>query len=226
MDLGQKFGELKDKAVDFVKDMAKTVDKRCYFTARSNNVSVLDRIFGENDPKSVMYELRKVRRFLVPNTPTVMYSAVVEYDDLSFTQTNYKYPAYTKSYPSEITVSFELTAMTGQEAKFMLSVIKFLQTNSKSEFGVKAGMYAGHPPPVLNFNYLGQHMFHNVPVVIKGYQLSFEPDVDYVEVPFMKTRVPAFTTITITLETMYNPRELRDNFSLKDMKTGKLKGYI
>jgi hypothetical protein len=82
------------------------------------------------------------------------------------------------------------------------------------------------PPPVLNFNYLGQHMFHNLPVVIKSFQLSFEPDVDYVEVPFMKTRVPAFTTITLSLETLFNPRELRDEFSLKDMKTGKLKGYI
>jgi hypothetical protein len=222
---------VKDKAKETLSEFlsGESPDSRCILAPRDKtNSEVVDRIFGKDDDSSPMYPLRKSKRLLFPNTPSIQFGGTAEYEDFGFAHTNYKSNSYVKSYPSEIMLTAEFTATTPFEAKYMLAVIHFCRSVTKMEFGVKAGDNAGTPPPVLNFSYLGKHMFNKVPVVMKNFQMSFDTEVDYVDVPFFKTRVPSYTTITMTLEPYYNPREMRNEFHLDDFKTGKLinRGYI
>lgn len=229
------FQDMVNGALESIKSTAseflsgESPDPRCILAPRDrSNDKVVDRVFGPNSSSNPMYPLRKSKRLLFPNTPTVTFGGTAEYEDYGIAHTNYKYPAFTRSYPSEIVITAEITAATPFEASFMLAVLRFCQSSIKTDFGVRAGTDAGTPPPVLNFSYLGKQMFDKVPVVVKNFQMNFDPEIDYVDVPKFKTKVPAHTTITLTLETFQNPKDLRDNFSLSDFKAGKTigKGYI
>lgn len=171
-------------------------------------------------------------RVLFPYTPTIQISGNADYEDYSFTHTNYKYNAYSSSSISEIVITGDFTAQTDRESRYMLAVLHFLRTNTKGETGTKAATAgkAGTPPPVLKFNYLGEFQFKNVPVIIKNFTYTLQPDVDYVsvEVDGLTTSVPTYMSLTVTLDTYYNPKKLRDEFSLDDFKNGKLlnQGYL
>jgi hypothetical protein len=48
-----------------------------------------------------------------------------------------------------------------------------MYTNNSNE-------YAGSPPPILILNGYGDHVFKNVPVVVKSFSVTLPPDVDYI----------------------------------------------
>lgn len=165
---------------------------------------------------------------MFPYTPTVIFGRAANYDDYHFTHSNYRYYQFQASTPSEIQVNGEFTAMTDDEARYSLGAIRFLQSMTLSEFGKNADSNRGVPPPVLRFNYLGEQIFSNVPVVITQFTINFEPDVDYVPVRGFNTHVPIKMLVTANLVVQPNPKRVINEFSVKAFKSGELvkKGYI
>ena len=140
----------------------------------------------------------------------------------------------------------------------MLSVLTFLRASTMMAFGNAAvrNNTAGTPPPVLRFNYLGDQMFNNVPVVLQNYSYLLEREVDYVAITKpgvdnnarrggitgalfdtlsqlparagSQTYMPTQIVITLLLGVQQNPRNTRENFDLDKFKSGDLinKGFI
>ena len=214
----------------------------------------LDEVLGElRDCDNILNPLRKTSGIIFPYTPNVMTGGIANYGQFHFTHSNYPHYQYQNSQPDAIQVTGEFTAQTNEEARYMLAVFRFLRASTMIEFGTQAAQTgkAGTPPPVLRFNYMGGHMFNNVPVVVTTFNYILENDVDYVEVQLPgsrggrtiteefngesiivanenRTYVPTLITISVQLQVQPNPRAVRDNFNLDDFKSGRLigKGFI
>lgn len=201
--------------------MATPDDHRASLTGKSDIGNA--NLFGDGD---IMLPLRAGQRnkLTFPYTPTIQMGGSAEYEEYTFTHSIYKYNAYSKSAVSDIVLTADFTAQTDEEAKYMLAALHFMRSNTKAEFGVKAGPKAGTPPPVMLFNYLGAYQYKDVPVVIKDFNYTLLPDVDYVVVLVdgKESKVPTMLNLTITLSPYYNPKLLRKEFSLDDFKNGSL----
>jgi hypothetical protein len=194
-------------------------DKRASLRAKPGGI---DFVFGNSDSDSnVLLPLRQARKLVFPYTPSVSSGNTAEYDEYSFAQSAYKYPSFVKSYPKEIMVSGDFTAQTQTEARYMLAVMHFFKSITKPYFGASSPR-AGSPPAIIYFNYLGEQQFYDVPVVVKDYTYTLEPNVDYVLVERFDSYVPAKLNVSIVLETYFNPKQLRDQFDLDEFRKGRL----
>lgn len=223
-------------------------DYRARLQPKGINSQIAPTILGPNTPDNLLFPLYSTKGVLFPYTPAVSTGAVTEYDPSSFIHTNYGYNSYVRSYPKPISISAEFTAQTNDEALYMLAVIHFFRSVTKSYFGVTPYNLAGTPPPTLLFNYLGEYQFNNVPVVIKYFDYTYDANIDYVPVNTSNKRlfsgnigvslpagnyggysyVPTHISVTLELDTQYIPIKLRNEFNLNDFRSGKLlgKGYI
>lgn len=205
-------------------------------------------ILGANDSGNILFPLYSTRGVLFPYTPTITSGYIAEYDNTPFVHTNYGYNAYVRSYPKSIGIATEFTAQTDTEAQYLLAVLHFFKSVTKSYFGVNPYSKAGTPPPVLLFNYLGDYQFNNVPVLVKDFSYTYDATVDYVPVNTNSagsvlvenkriylpkggsgyTWVPTHISVTIELDTQYTPIQLRNEFNLDAFRSGQLinKGYI
>lgn len=205
-------------------------------------------ILGPKTPENLLFPLHSTRGVLFPYTPTVTTGNVAEYSSFPFVHTIYSYNAYVRSYPKSISINADFTAQTNDEALYLLAVLHFFKSVTKSYFGINPYKLAGTPPPVLLFNYLGEYQFSNVPVIVKSMDLTYDPNVDYVPVytssptgyspnigvsrpgPYYDgfSYVPAFVTLNIELDTQYVPIDLRNEFDLDKFRDGTLvgRGYL
>jgi len=205
-------------------------------------------VLGIQASTNILFPLWSTNGVLFPYTPSVATGNVAEYDPSSFIHSNYGYNAYIRSYPKPISISAEFTAQTNDEALYLLAVIHFFRSVTKSYFGINPYAKAGTPPPVLVFNYLGDYQFNNVPVLVKNFEYTYAADVDYVAVDTHEndltnstlgvnlpignnggyTWVPTHITVQLDLDTQYIPIKLRDEFNLDEFRSGKMinKGYI
>lgn len=205
-------------------------------------------ILGPRDPGNILFPLYSTRGVLFPYTPSITTGNVVDYDLSTFIHTNYGYNAYIKSYPKPISMTAEFTAQTNDEALYLLSVLHFFRSVTKSYFGINPYNKAGTPPPTLLFNYLGDYQFNNVPVIIKSFDYTYEAGIDYVPVYTGSnelysnqigvslpsgssggyTYVPTHMSVSLEMDTQYVPIRMRNDFNLDEFRQGKLigKGYI
>jgi len=205
-------------------------------------------ILGPKDPSNLLYPLWSTRGVLFPYTPSVSTGSTAEYDPSTFIQTNYGYNAYARSYPKPISITAEFTAQTNDEALYLLAVMHFFKSVTKSYFGINPYAKAGTPPPTLLFNYLGDYQFNNVPVIVKNFEYTMPADIDYIPINTTNSQifssnmgvnlapgnsggftwVPTHITVQIDLDTQYIPIKLRNEFNLDEFRQGKLinKGYI
>lgn len=164
-------------------------------------------------------------------TPNIFYGASVNYSSQEFQGSNYPLNVYVNSQPPEYPIISQFTANTIDEARYLLGVMHFVKVATKSYFGdsaVKDGLY-GTPPPVLLFEYLGEHGFNKVPVIITQYSINLQQDVDYIPVVTSVggggkeevTYVPTKSEISITIKPQYAPHKLRKRFDLRSFTTGK-----
>ena len=201
---------------------------------------------GPKSATNILFPLWATNGILFPYTPSVSTGNVTEYDPTSFIHSNYGYNAYVRSYPKPISISAEFTAQSNDEALYLLAVIHFFRSVTKSYFGVNPYAKAGTPPPVLIFNYLGDYQFNNVPVLVKNFEYTYEANIDYVPVNTVNnllysngvtlpagnsggyTWVPTHITVQLDLDTQYIPIKLRNEFNLDEFRQGKMinKGYI
>jgi hypothetical protein len=145
----------------------------------------LKTLLGEpTDCNSILHPLIATKGIVFPYTPDVTFGGSANYSSWHFTHSNYQQWQYQNSQPSEIQVTGTFTAQTNEEARYMLAAMTFLRASTMIDFGNAAVQRdtAGTPPPVLRWDYLGQQMFKNVPVVVQNFSYILERDVDYVEI--------------------------------------------
>lgn len=205
-------------------------------------------ILGPQNKSNILFPLWSTRGVVFPYTPSISTGNVVDYDNSPFIHTNYGYNAYIRSYPKPISMTVEFTAQSNDEALYLLAVLYFFRSVTKSYFGINPYNKAGTPPPTLVFNYLGDYQFNNVPVVIKDFSYTLPADIDYVPVNTVNnlaysgnigislpagknggyTWVPTHLTAQLEMDTQYIPIKLRNEFNLDEFRQGKLinKGYI
>lgn len=216
--------------------------------AGPGNTSAID-ILGPRDSSNILFPLYSTNGVIFPYTPSISSGYVADYDPTAFIHSNYGYNAYIRSYPKPISIAAEFTAQTQAEALYLLAVIHFFRSVTKSYFGINPYNKAGTPPPVLLFNYLGDYQFNNVPVVVKDFSYTYEATVDYVAVNTSPTGatsvnnktvnlpqgnnggftwVPSHISVTVELDTQYTPIQLRNEFNLDKFRSGQLinSGYI
>lgn len=158
------------------------------------------------------------------NTPNIFVSGTADYDSALMQGMNYPIRTFVNSTPPDLPVQAEFTANDTYEARYMLAVFAFLRGATKAYFGdaaVASGDY-GTPPPVLLFEYMGDHGFNKVPVVISNYTIQYPDNVHYVPVTVgdTVTYVPTVSQITIALLPTYTPHKLRRRFDLDAVRSG------
>jgi hypothetical protein len=205
-------------------------------------------ILGEEKDSNILYPLYSTQGVIFPYTPTIVTGYAAEYAASEFVHTNYNYNSYVRSYPKDITITAEFTAQTNDEALYLLAVMHFFRSVTKSYFGVTPYNKAGTPPPVLLFSYMGEHQFNRVPVVVKSFDYTLPSDVDYVSVNTTDvslyttgfgvklprsnssgyTQVPVLLTVTVVLDTQYSPIQTRNEFNLDLFRSGHLmdRGFL
>ena len=216
--------------------------------------TILGSVKEDPDCKDILHPLRATKGIIFPYTPDINFGGVANYGNFHFTHSNYQQWQFQNSAPELIQLTAQFTAQTNEEGRYMLAVFKFLRASTMLEFGNQAASrkIAGTPPPVLRFNYMGEQMFNNVPVVLQNFNYLLERDVDYVEIKLPgrsniigsavgdsllgtamkssggKTYVPTRVNITLMLGVQPNPLDVRDNFDLDKFKRGDLinKGFI
>jgi hypothetical protein len=160
------------------------------------------------------------------NTPTVFLTGTADYDQKYMQGMQYPINTYFHSRAPEIPVTADFTANNIYEARYLLAVMVFLRIATKGFYGDSAVANAryGTPPPVMIFEYLGDHGFNKVPVVVNNYQLQLDNQVDYVpvEVQGTITYVPTMANVIVNLVPQYTPTKLRRRFDLQAVANGAL----
>ena len=157
-------------------------------------------------------------------TPTIALSGMANYSPHSGQGMQYPVRSYQDSTPTDIIVSGTFSANDIYEARYLLAVFTFFKIATKGDFGdiAVAKETAGAPPPVLLFEYMGDHMFYKVPVIVSSYSLTMDNDVDYVPVSFNDTTsyVPTLCDIVISLQTQYTPSKVRRRYDINSIANG------
>lgn len=187
----------------------------------------------EGDPDPVDYLLKPLHDsggLVWQYTPDILLSSQVNYNMPDFHGQNYPLMTYKNTMPPAFPITGDFSANTIEEARYLLGVIHFCKVATKSFFGdtaVESGFY-GTPPPVLLFEYLGEHGFNKVPVVVTSYSISYSSDVDYVplytgvsSLGSEVTYVPTMLNLQLNLQPSYTPHKLRKRFDLQNFTTGK-----
>lgn len=157
-------------------------------------------------------------------TPVIFLSGTAEYNQTLLHGMNYPINTFISSRPPDIPVQADFTANDIYEARYLLAIMTFLKVCTKAYFGdaaVAKGNY-GTPPPVMLFEYLGEHGFNKVPVVVTNWSMQLPDDVDYIPVVVndLVTHVPSKTNIVITLTPTYTPHKVRRRFDLDAVRSG------
>lgn len=180
-----------------------------------------------NTTASYDYLLRPIHEtngLVWQNTPQILLNGGADYDQHMGQGMNYPINTFLKGMPIQIPVTADFTANDIYEARYLLAVLAFLKVSTKAHYGDQAvakGSF-GSPPPVLVFEYLGDHGFNKVPVTVVNYQVEYPQDVDYmpVQVNDTVTYVPAITNIMVTLQPTYTAQKMRRRFDVQALANG------
>ncbi len=130
------------------------------------------------DTSPVLKPLWEAGGLIFPYTPQITINHAATYNEIPVTHQNYQFNAYQSSRVSDIQIVGEFNVEDAVQAKYWIAAVHFLRSVTKMFTGDTA--YAGNPPPILNFNAYGDHVFRNVPVVVKSFSMSLPKDVDYI----------------------------------------------
>lgn len=115
-----------------------------------------------------------------PYTPQIDYSNDVKYDSFNLTHTNYQPYAYVRSENPQLNLNCKFSSHTKEHFAISERAIRFLRTYTKMNYG-REDPERGQPPRILRFFAYGNPIFHNVPVVISKFNITFPEDVDYIK---------------------------------------------
>lgn len=186
----------------------------------------IERFYGDigGDGDYLLSPLQRTKGIVWQYTPTIFMSGSAEYNETIMQGMNYPINTFISSRPPDIPVTADFSANDIYEARYLLAIMTFLKICTKASFGddAVARGTAGTPPPVLLFEYLGDHGFNKVPVVVTNWSMQLPDNVDYVPVVVNKqvTYVPTLTNIMINLKPQYTPHKLRRRFSIDGITSG------
>jgi hypothetical protein len=189
----------------------------------------IDRFYGRLDNADgntdyLLKPLEESNGIVWQYTPTIFMSGSAEYNEALMQGMNYPINTFISSRPPDIPITADFSANDIYEARYLLAVMTFLKICTKAAFGddAVARGRAGTPPPVLLFEYLGDHGFNKVPVVVTNWSMQLPDNVDYVPVVVggKTTYVPTLTNIMINLKPQYTPHKLRRKFSVEAVTNG------
>jgi hypothetical protein len=172
----------------------------------------------------LMRPIKESNGLVWSNTPTVMQMSTANYNSHSGQGMQYPVRSYQDTSPADITVTGTFTANDIYEARYFLAMQTFLKIAVKGDFGdiAVAKQTAGSPPPVLLFEYLGDHGFNKVPVVVTSTSITYEDNVDYVPVVVNDTTtyVPTVAMVMVSLSPQYTPSKVRRRFDVGAIANG------
>ena len=194
----------------------------------------IEAFYGKNDPDGtnvfLMDPLRKMGGMVWQTTPQIFLAGTVDYNEHLGHGMNYPVYTYNNSRPPPLPVTAEFYANDMYEAQYLLAVMHFIRTCTKSYFGESSiqNQTFGTPPPVLVFEYMGEHGFNKVPVIMRSYSIELPDSVDYIPVVSVMggeeqtTFVPTRTNIMVDLAPAYTPKKVREKFDLEKFRSGGL----
>jgi hypothetical protein len=127
---------------------------------------------------SILSPLKRAGGLVFPFTPSMSISHTASYDDVGVMHQNYQFLAYQNSRADAITISGTFVSEDATQAQYWIAAVHFLRAATK--------MYTadtelqGSPPAIVTLNGYGDHVFKNVPVVIKNFSVEMPADVDYI----------------------------------------------
>jgi hypothetical protein len=130
------------------------------------------------DRSPILQPLISAGGLIFPYTPTISISSTATYGEIPVTHQNYQFQAYQNSRVSDIQITGEFNVEDAVQAKYWIAVVHFLRSVTKMFTGDTA--FQGNPPPILNFSAYGDHVFRNVPVVVKSFSMTLPKDVQYI----------------------------------------------
>lgn len=180
--------------------------------------------FSTEDVDYLMRPIRESNGLVWQYTPQILLNGGAEYNSHMGQGMNYPINTYTQGMPMTIPVTADFTANDIWEARYMLALLVFLRISIKSYFGDSAvanGFYGG-PPPVMVFEYMGDHMFNKVPVTVQNYTAELNPNVDYipVQVNDTVTYVPTRMNVMVTLQPHYTQQKQRRRYDVQAIANG------
>jgi hypothetical protein len=126
----------------------------------------------------ILGPLKATNGVVFPYTPQVDLMYRAEYAESKLTHSNWKAYHYTGSMVDALQVTGTFTAQDNREAAYLLAVIHFFRSSTKMFYG--QDFERGSPPPVLFFSAFGEHQYNNSPVLLKDFNYSILPDVDFI----------------------------------------------
>lgn len=196
-----------------------------------------------DDPNNpIMYPLGSqtgTSGVMFPYTPSITISHTARYGNTPLTHANYASYFYEGSEVAAITINGDFTVQNVSEGQYLMAVIQFFRSCTKMFFGSDAN--AGSPPPMVFLDGYGASYLPHVPCVVTQFSHTMPPDVDYVQVPVGvpldqispeatysvanlggPVRLPAHSTVSITLQPIYSRNNIATNFSLQKFARGDL----
>jgi len=172
--------------------------------------------------------LQNTNGIVFANQPDIIFGQSVNQSPINLTHTNYTTYAYGGTPSATLQVTAQFSNVTEEEHLYTQGVIHFLRSVTKMYYGLNEGgnAPAGTPPPVLKFSAFGTNQFHEVPVLVGGFNVPYQSDTDLVEVGGQA--LPALQTIALDLLVTVNPAKQKKNFSKSKFVTGSLyrEGFI
>jgi hypothetical protein len=218
--------QVKDDGSDSTGTLGESYDWRARLRPKNGGAS---EIYALEDGLGLLAPLKRAGGLIWQTTPNIFLSGSAQYNESHMQGMNYPIHTYMNSSPPMLPIAADFYANDVQEGQYLLAVFQFLKRVTKGHFGdsaVAKGSF-GTPPPVLIFEYLGDHGFNKVPVIVKDYIYSLPEDVDYVPVVSKSangqkqtTYVPTRTNITINLAPSYTPHKLRKRFDIDGLARG------
>ena len=164
-----------------------------------------------------------------PYTPTISIISVANFSSYDMTHANFQQRAFDNHMNLELNITAPMMVRSEEEAMYVYNAALYIRSIMKMQWLQDDD--PGMPPPILRFNAHG--IYENVPCTIRDFTWNLDSDIDYVEIPDPKNskkimRLPVHNMFVLTLSTTYAPKDVRENFSVKDYLAGNLKdkGYV
>ena len=177
-----------------------------------------------------------------PLTPSVIIQHNANYTQLATTHANYPFYAYQNSEPANLTIVAEFPVQNQQDALYWVATLHFFRAVTKMFFGGDEGAHRGNPPPILQLNGYGNHVFKNIPVIVTMFTCELREGIDYISTSQMgadmlkhprlaqtfsagstvpETWAPTQSLFTVQVQPVYS-RETVKKFNMADFVAGKL----
>jgi len=163
-----------------------------------------------------------------PYTPTVSSMQGANYSEYALTHNNFQQRSFESGQNVEINITAPMVVRNEEQAEYIVKAGLWVRSAMKMNFGQDSS--PGLPPPVLRLYAHG--LYTAVPCMIRDFAWNLDSDIDYLEYKSESTggivRIPVMNTFVLSLSTTYAPKDVRENFSVKDYMQGKLRndGYV